>query len=78
MERVFVIKDGVVTSLYTEEIDLRALGTLHVERASNVEWDDNAQGWVVTLANGSKPLYEVFRTRDEAIAAEVEYLQAHL
>jgi len=39
--------DGTATALWSEEIDLRELGTVTVNRASNVEFDANTQEWVV-------------------------------
>lgn len=103
MDHVIVIDEqGTVRTLYTDKIDLRDFGSLRVERASNVEWSEFHQGWVVQFSNsamlggmgrylacpergwccgihavlGRKP--EVFSTREEALAAEVEYLQARL
>ena len=37
--------DGTVVGLYTDAIDLRALGRVCAERASAVEWDETAQAW---------------------------------
>lgn len=39
--------DGTIKGLYTEDIDLSTLGTLHIERATNVEFDEAGQEWVV-------------------------------
>ena len=78
-EHVLLIKpDGNVETLYTEQIDLRALGDLHVERASNVEFDDDEQGWRVLYPNNTIMLEEVFTTRQEALDAEVRHLQKQL
>lgn len=53
MDHVIVIDlDGNIKTLYTDKIDLHSLGRLHVERASNVEWDDEKQGWTVEFADG--------------------------
>jgi hypothetical protein len=95
-EHVLVIdKEGTVKTLYTDLVDLRDFGPLHVERASNVEWDDKRQGWIVQF---NSTLYlsipergwccgthaiagvvpEVFESREDALAAEVDYLQARM
>jgi len=69
---------GRVETLYTEEVDLkRIIGpTLAVERASNVEYDNDEQGWRVLWPNNTIMLDEVYPSREAALAAEVEYLQA--
>lgn len=93
MEKVLVIKGDEITALYDDT--LRELGgTLHVERASNVEWDDREQGWVATILpqHGASCYNDYdhticycdndvlgpFMTREEALAAEVTFLQARL
>lgn len=68
---------GTLRCIYTDAIDLRAFGTLHIERASHVEWDEQAQGWTVTFANGER-LPEIFPTRQAAIEREIEALNARL
>ena len=37
--------DGTCVGLYTEVIDLSALGLLRVERATTIEFDNNRQVW---------------------------------
>ncbi len=81
-EKVLIVKGDEVTALYSDE--LRELGgTLRIKRASDVEWDDTAQGWVVDIRpskTGGWPLPRLgpFATRDEALKAEVDYIQARL
>lgn len=44
---LFVLSDGTIQALYTEAIDLTALGALHVERATSIEFDNTTQRWRV-------------------------------
>lgn len=94
---IVIAPDGTVRTLYTDKIDLREFGPLHVERASNVEWSDFHQGWIVQFPSmlgqylatpargwccgahadlGRVP--EIFDTREAALTAEIDYLQARL
>jgi hypothetical protein len=45
-----IFPDGSISALYTEAIDLRELGALDVQRASNVEFDHDRQLWTVVVA----------------------------
>jgi len=49
--------DGVCVGLYTELIDLTAIGRLHIKRVTNIEFDDNRQVWRVKNLQGMT-LYE--------------------
>ena len=64
-----LLPDGTVVGLYTDAIDLRQLGPLRVRRASWVEWDEAAQGWIARLLTSPERLGP-FPTRAEAVAAE--------
>lgn len=44
-----IYPDGNLRCLWTDLIDLREIGTLDVTRASNVEYDNEKQGWTVTF-----------------------------
>jgi hypothetical protein len=61
--------DGTIVGLYTDAIDLRALGHVRAERASAVEWDEVAQAWRARIVTTGEVLGP-FRRRDEAIDAE--------
>ena len=67
---------GTITCPYTEHIPLTAFGTLHVERASHIEWDTHEQGWTITLINGHR-LPETFSSRQAALTFEASYIQKH-
>jgi len=69
--------DGTVVGLYTDAIDLRALGHVRAERASAVEWDEAAQAWRARIFATGEVLGP-FRRRDEAVDAERRALAARL
>jgi hypothetical protein len=64
---------GVVRCIYSEEIDLVALGSPAISRASNVEPDQQGRWWAdLSPVNG--PLLGPFDHRSEALAAEAAWL----
>jgi hypothetical protein len=80
---ISIAPDGTLKCLYTEKIDLREFGTPHVERASNVEFDNTRDGWTVQFVDGTfmvNPLGipRLFDTREEALRAEVDFLQSRM
>ena len=52
MNTLIVTPDGTVQGLYTEAIDLSVLGNLHIQRATRIEFDNEAQVWCVFNAYG--------------------------
>lgn len=93
-EHTFVLRGDTIRTLYADDLDLDALGALHVERASHVEYDDARQGWIVLQPDGKTPMIieaghtcrvdlcqcppRVFSTRAQALAAEVAYVTEHV
>ncbi|MDZ4685550.1 MAG: hypothetical protein SH850_10845 [Planctomycetaceae bacterium] len=71
---VVISPDGSITTLYTELLDLTALGALNIVRASHVEPNDQGQ-WCAHLIDG--PTLGPFPRRSDALAAEVAWLTAH-
>ena len=65
---------GQVRCLYGEAVDLAALGTLHVQRASHVEPDAHGR-WTADLRHVDGPLLGPFTLRSEALAAEQRWLE---
>ena len=66
--------NGDVTTLYTELLDLSALGAVNIARASHVESDQSGQ-WFADVIDG--PKLGPFPRRSEALAAEVAWLTEH-
>ena len=70
----FIGPDGTLTTLYSEVLDLAALGTARIERASHVEPDAHGQWWAEVIEG---PRLGPFPRRSDAIAAEVAWLTEH-
>ena len=64
--------DGLGRCLYTEVIDLQALGRLSIHRASYVEFSNVSQLWEVTLESG-EVLYQS-PSREDCLEWEREHL----
>jgi hypothetical protein len=74
--RLTVSPAGEARCLYTEAIDLAALGSLTIARASNVE--PLADGrWIADLGLSGGPILGPFPKRSDALAAESEWLEAN-
>jgi len=69
---IFEIDDnGNLHGLYTDEIDLHAIGTIHnVRKASNVEFNEKLQVWEVLSLDG-KVLW-AHKNREKTIEKEIE------
>lgn len=65
---------GVVRCIYGEEIDLHALGSPAISRASQVE-PDNEGRWRADLAPVDGPVLGPFDHRSEALLAERRWLE---
>lgn len=73
--------DGSVTFLH-DDILTQALkndGEVNIKRASDVSYDNDAQGWRVYFPGTTNKLFEgLFATRAEALASEKKYLEDRL
>ena len=68
---------GLVSTIYSEEIDLAAIGRTSIRRASHVE--PTAEGlWAADLSPVGGPVLGPFAKRSDALAAEVSWLTEHL
>jgi hypothetical protein len=68
--------NGHVRCVYGEAIDLNQLGRILIRRGSHVEPTDDGT-WTADLSPVNGPLLGPFKTRSEALAAEVEWLHAN-
>lgn len=73
--QLIVQRDGIIRCLYGELIDLSALGSPHIRRASFVE-PDAAGRWGVDLTPSGGPQLGPFVSRSEALAAESAWLES--
>lgn len=61
--------DGTITGLWDEAIPLEELGELHVERASNVEFNNTTREWEVVWTGETRVAYS-HPSRDNCLAWE--------
>lgn len=74
---LLVKPDGSCKGVYSEEIDLFAIGDLDIKRASHVEPVENGF-WVADLGPVGGPVLGPFWNRSRAIDAELAWLKEHL
>lgn len=66
-------EDGNIQTIYSDELDLHEIGTIHnVRRASNVDFDEVEQLWHVKLLDGTV-IYKD-KNREKAIEEEIKLL----
>ncbi len=70
-------EDGTADTLYTEEINLKSLGDLHMKRASHVEPTEDGM-WTADMSPVNGPILGPFETRTIALQAEVEWLKKNI
>jgi hypothetical protein len=74
--QIVIGPDGVGRCVYHESIDLAALGSLSITRASHVEPTADDQ-WIADLAPVGGPELSPFSSRSVALAAESAWLEAN-
>ena len=67
---------GSVRCVYSEDLDLHALGQASIRRASHVEPTDDGQ-WTADLSPVGGPILGPFPVRSQALEAEHEWLHSH-
>jgi hypothetical protein len=70
-------RQGTARGLYSEVINLAALGEVSIQRASHVEPDERGRWWA-DLAPVGGPRLGPFGLRSTALAAEVQWLEQAL
>ena len=65
--------NGLGHGIHTEAIDLAQIGPLHIERATTIEFDNQAQCWIVRDQTG----FDMYHSpsRETALAWERRYLE---
>lgn len=74
--QLVIMPGGVVLCIYSEEIDLNALGNPVITRASHVEPDQQGRWWA-DLSPVAGPRLGPYGLRSEALAAETAWLEAN-
>jgi hypothetical protein len=74
--QLVVAPNGSVRCVYGEALDLSALGSLNIARASHVEPDAHGQ-WLVDLSPLGGPTLGPFEKRSLALVAELRWLDMH-
>ncbi len=74
--KIVIAPGGAVRAIYCEAINLAALGSPVITRASHVEPDPSGQWWA-DLSPVAGPVLGPFRWRSEALAAELQWLEDH-
>jgi hypothetical protein len=74
--RLVVKPNGTGRAVYTEAVELTALGRLSIARASSVEPDKIGEWWA-DLGRVGGPRLGPFARRSEALHAEVAWLETH-
>ncbi len=64
---------GNAATIYTEDIDLASIGKQHIKRASHGEPNDDGL-WTADMSPSNGPVLGPFKTRSEALDAEVAWL----
>lgn len=74
--QMIISTQGTVHCLYNEAMDLGCLGRLRITRGSYVE--PTLEGlWTVDLSPVKGPVLGPYRSRVEALIAEVKWLEDH-
>ncbi len=73
--QLLITPSGTVRCIYSEEIDLKVLGSLTISRGSHVEPDHHGQ-WNADLSPVGGPKLGPFDCRSAALEAERQWLEA--
>lgn len=80
-----IVKNGVITSIYDDALVplMNEAERVSTERASHVEphqceWSDGRSYWQADLSPVDGPMLTGFTTKQEALDAEVQYINQHI
>jgi hypothetical protein len=74
--QIIIELSGTARCIYTEEIDLAAIGSPTITRASHVEPDQQGR-WQADMGPMRGPLLGPYELRSEALEAEQVWLETH-
>ena len=74
--QLVITPGGAIRCIYSELIDLTALGSPTISRASHVEADQQGR-WLADLSPVKGPILGPFTVRSEALAAEHAWLETN-
>lgn len=74
--QIVIQPNGIVRCVYCEDIELAALGDVHIARGSHVEPGTDG-GWTADLSPVNGPVLGPFRQRSAALKAELCWLNEH-
>ena len=74
--QLVVQPNGSIRCVYDEQFNLRALGTMSIQRGSHVEPTLDGQ-WTADLSPVAGPVLGPFTLRTAALAAERQWLEEH-
>jgi hypothetical protein len=72
--QLIITPGGAAQCIYSEEINLSALGSLAISRASHIEPDEHGR-WLADLSPVNGPRLGPFNSRSEALVAEHAWLE---
>ena len=73
-----VTPQGDILGIFDDELPIAALGSAHVARLSQVDWDSHLQRWAIYDRVGRKWLSRNFETRSQALSYERTYMERRL
>ena len=71
-----ISRRGTIRCLYDELLDLSALGSRSIQRASHVEPTSDGR-WIADLGLSAGPVLGPFEKRSTALKAEIDWLLSH-
>ena len=74
MMQIVITSDGSVRCIYSDLLDLHTLGRLQIRRGSHVEPTPEGY-WQVDLSPVKGPRLGPYRKRQEALDAEIQWLE---